>query len=147
MIYCTFFVADMMFGVDVREVQEVNRFQTMTHVPLAPSVIRGLINLRGQVVTAIDLRRTLGFADGADGPPPVNLVVTTDDGPVSLLVDQIGDVMHLDPAIMEAPPHQLDPKIRRLIRGIYKLQGRLMMILHTPHAVESIGISKSEATS
>jgi len=146
MITCTFFVADLMFGVDVAEVQEVNQSITMTGVPLAPSVIRGLINLRGQVVTAVDLRRLLGFPDEGSEPPPVNLVVQTSEGPVSLLVDQVGDVMQLDPMAMEPPPKQLSPTLRGLTHGIYKLDQKLMLILNTSHAVKAAGVTTAEAT-
>ena len=88
--FSTFFVADLFFGVDVLRVQEVLRFQQMTHVPQAPGVIEGLINLRGQIVTAIDLRRRLGLPPRSGDQMPMNMVVRTDDGAVSLLVDEIG---------------------------------------------------------
>src|SRR5215475_11272759 len=93
--YCTFYVDGHYFGLDVLHVQEIIRFQEMTRVPLAPAVVRGLINLRGQIVTAIDLRRRLEFPDRPAGQLPVNVVVTTDDGAVSLLVDEIGDVLEV----------------------------------------------------
>src|ERR1700690_3530242 len=80
--FSTFFVADFFFGVDVLRVQEVLRFQQMTHVPQAPGVIEGLINLRGQIVTAIDMRRRLRLPPRAEGQMPTNMVVRTDDGAV-----------------------------------------------------------------
>ena len=91
--YCTFYLDGHYFGVDVLKVQEVIRYQEMTRVPLAPPVVRGLINLRGQIVTAIDLRRRLDLPDRPADQLPVNVVVQTDDGAVSLLVDEIGDVL------------------------------------------------------
>src|SRR3954454_16474957 len=105
--YCTFTVDGHYFGVDVLRVQEVIRAQPMTRVPLAPPVVRGLINLRGQIVTAIDLRRRLGMPDRAADRPPVNVVVRTDDGAVSLLVDEIGDVIAPPEAAFERPPATL----------------------------------------
>src|SRR3954454_4627156 len=100
--YCTFYLDGSYFGLDVLHVQEVIRHQEMTRVPLAPPVVRGLINLRGQIVTALDLRRRLELPDRpADQPPPVNVVVRTDDGAVSLLVDDIGDVLVVDEALFE----------------------------------------------
>ena len=81
--YCTFFVAGHYFGLDVLKVQEVIRYQAMTRVPLAPPVVRGLINLRGQIVTAIDLRRRLELDERPADQLPVNVVVQTDDGAVS----------------------------------------------------------------
>src|SRR5579863_1463675 len=80
--FSTFFVADLFFGVDVLRVQEVLRFQEMTRVPQAPGVIEGLINLRGQIVTAIDMRRRLGLAPRAEGQTPMNMLVRTEDGAV-----------------------------------------------------------------
>src|ERR1700760_168969 len=91
--FCTFYVDGHYFGLDVLKVQEIIKYQELTRVPLAPPVVRGLINLRGQIVTAIDLRRRLDFPDRPPGQLPINVVVQTDDGAVSLLVDEIGDVL------------------------------------------------------
>src|SRR5271166_5637497 len=96
--YSTFFVADLFFGVDVLNVQEVLRFQPMTPVPQAPGVIEGLINLRGQIVTAIDMRRRLRLPPRGGEQMPMNMVVRTGEGAVSLLVDEIGDVLDVDEA-------------------------------------------------
>src|SRR5438132_562711 len=93
--FATFFLESLFLGVEVLKVQEVIRYQEMTRVPLAPAMIQGLINLRGQIVTAIDLRRRLQLPPRTDGRLPMNVVVRTDDGPVSLLVDSIGDVVEL----------------------------------------------------
>src|SRR5215831_18399742 len=93
--YCTFYVAGHYFGLDVLKVQEIIRYQEMTRVPLAPPVVRGLINLRGQIVTAIDLRRRLELKERPADQFPVNVVVQTEDGPFSLLVDEIGDVINV----------------------------------------------------
>jgi purine-binding chemotaxis protein CheW len=132
----TFFVADRFFGVDVLRVQEVLRAQQMTRVPLAPAVIEGLINLRGQIVAAIDLRRRLGLGPRPAGREPMNVVVRTDDGAVSLLVDEIGDVLEVDAAVWERPPENLEAGARELIRGVYKLKERLLLVLDVDRAVE-----------
>lgn len=134
--FCTFLLAGHHFGVDVTSVQEVIRAQEMTRVPLTPPVVRGLINLRGQIVTALDLRRRLDLPDRPDGDPPVNVVVRTDDGAVSLLVDEIGDVLDVPEAAFERPPETLAGPARDLIRGAYKLDGRLLLILDTDRAVD-----------
>ena len=134
--FCTFLLAGHHFGVDVTSVQEVIRAQEMTRVPLTPPVVRGLINLRGQIVTAIDLRRRLDLPDRTDGDPPVNVVVRTDDGAVSLLVDEIGDVLDVPEGAFERPPETLTGPARDLIRGAYKLDGRLLLILDTDRAVD-----------
>src|SRR6185436_963350 len=90
--YCTFFLDGLFFGVEVQHVQEVIRYQEMTRVPLAARVVSGLINLRGQIVTAIDLRRRLALPELPGGKLPMNIVVRTEDGIVSLLADEVGDV-------------------------------------------------------
>jgi purine-binding chemotaxis protein CheW len=132
----TFFVADLFFGVDVLRVQEVLRFQQMTHVPQAPDVIEGLINLRGQIVTAIDLRRRLRLPPRTGDQTPTNMVIRTDDGAVSLLVDEIGDVLDVDAATYERPPENLDPAAREIIHGVYKLKDRLLLVLDTERTVD-----------
>jgi purine-binding chemotaxis protein CheW len=134
--FSTFFVADMFFGVDVLHVQEVLRFQQMTAVPQAPGVIEGLINLRGQIVTAIDMRRRLKLPPRAPDRTPMNIVVRTLDGAVSLLVDEIGDVLQMDASTYERPPDNLDPAARELIRGVYKLKDRLLLVLDEERTVD-----------
>ena len=135
--FCTFYVEGLCFGIGVREVQEVIRYQEMTRVPLAASVVRGLINLRGQIVTAIDLRRRLGLPDptAASDHLPMNLVVRTDDGVVSLLVDEIGEVVEVDEDSFERPPPTLEGVARELVRGVYKREGSLLLVLDTARAV------------
>jgi purine-binding chemotaxis protein CheW len=133
--FCTFFLQNQFFGVPVHEVQEVIRYKEMTRVPLVPPVIRGLINLRGQIVMALDLRQRLGMERRADSELPMNVVVRTDDGAVSLLVDEIGDVLEADEEHFERPPETLQGQARELVRGVYKLQERLMLVLDTARAV------------
>ena len=134
--FSTFFVADLFFGVDVLHVQEVLRSQQMTSVPQAPDVIEGLINLRGQIVTAIDMRRRLRLPPRGGAGAPMNIVVRTEDGAVSLLVDEIGDVLDVDPSTYERPPENLDPAARELIRGVYKMKDRLLLVLDAERTVE-----------
>lgn len=134
--YCTFYADDMYFGIWVREVQEVLQYQDMVRVPLASPVVRGLINLRGQIVTAIDLRRRLDLPDRSDDVDPMNVVVRTDDGAVSLLVDQIGDVVEVDESTFESAPETLRGRARELIEGVYKLDGQLLLILDPHKAID-----------
>ena len=133
--YCTFVVAGQHFGVGVQDVQEVIRYQHMTRVPLASGEIGGLINLRGQIVTAIDVRRRLGLPDRPAGQRPMNVVIRTDDGAVSLLVDEIGEVLDVEPDAYEPCPETLAGVARELIAGVYKLDGRLLLVLDTTRAV------------
>jgi purine-binding chemotaxis protein CheW len=117
--------------VGVEKVQEVIRYQEMTRVPLAPLVVKGLINLRGQIVTAVDLRRRLGLRERASAELPMNVVIRHEDGAVSLLVDEIGDVLEVEEESFELPPGTLSGESRELIRGVYKLKGSLLIALDT----------------
>jgi purine-binding chemotaxis protein CheW len=92
-------------------------------------VVRGLINLRGQIVTAIDLRRRLGLTPLGADDRPMNVVIRSDDGAVSLLVDEIGEVVEMDDADLEAPPETLSPVIREAITGIRPMRDRLLLLL------------------
>lgn len=141
--FCTFFLKGQFFGVPVQLVQEVIRYQEMTQVPLVPQVIRGLINLRGQIVMAIDLRRRLGIENRAEGELPMNVVVHTDDGAISFLVDEISDVREVDESSFELPPPTLRAEARELVRGVYKLPERLLLELDIKRAIAS---SSEEAT-
>ena len=134
--FATFFVCDLFFGVDVLRVQEVLRSQPMTRVPLAPDVIEGLINLRGQIVPAVDMRRRLLLQPRESGQAPMNMVIRNEDGAVSLLVDEIGDVLEIGGSDFEEPPTNLNAAARDLIRGIYKLKDRLLLVLDTERAVD-----------
>ena len=137
--FCTFFVNGLFFGVEVLKVQEVIRYQDMTRVPLAPAMIQGLINLRGQIVTAIDLRRRLELAPREVAQLPMNVVVRGDDGAVSLLVDEIGDVVEIQDDIYERPPETLKGVARELVQGVYKLKERLLLVLDTEKTINLTG--------
>lgn len=142
--FCTFFLEGSLFGVPVPQVQEVIRFHEMTRVPLAPDVVEGMINLRGQIVIAIDLRRKLSLHARADGELPVNVVVRSADGAVSLMVDEIGDVVEVEDSTFEAPPETLRGAVRAMILGVHKLQGRLMHVLDTEKACQ-VGLTEVAA--
>jgi purine-binding chemotaxis protein CheW len=133
--YCTFYLDGHFFGVEVMKVQEVLRYQEMTRVPLAPEEVRGLINLRGHIVTAIDMRRRLKLKERAEGEVPMNVVVRTEDGEISLLVDEIGDVLEVDDSTFERPPETIDETTRELVRGVYKLPDKLLLVLDSEKVV------------
>lgn len=125
----TFSVDGRWFAIDVARAQEVLPIMPMTRVPLAPPAIEGLINLRGQIVTAIDLRRRFGFPPSSNDRPPMNLVVNLSGGLISLLVDEMGEVLQVDEDSFESPPATLDGTLRELITGAYKLPSRLLVTL------------------
>ncbi len=133
----TFRLDGDLYGVEVEHVQEVLRSQGLTRVPLAPPAVAGLINLRGQVVTAIELRERLGRPPRPAGTDAVVIVVRLHGEAVSLLVDSIADVVDVDAADFEAPPDTLDGQARELIRGAYKLDGTLLLALDVQKAVGS----------
>lgn len=134
--YCTFVLDDHLFGVPVSSVQEVLRAQAVTPVPLSASEVSGLINLRGQIVTSVELRQRLGLPPRGAEDPSVNIVVTTSDGGrVSLVVDEIGDVLEPSPEDFETPPDTVPATIRPLVDGVCKLDHRLMLVLDTELAV------------
>jgi purine-binding chemotaxis protein CheW len=107
----------------------------MTRVPLAPKLIGGLINLRGQIVTAIDLRLRLALPERNAGELPMNVVARSEDGAVSLLVDEIGDVVEVSDDVFEQPPDTLQGEARELVRGVYKLKQRLLHVLALQQAI------------
>ena len=133
--YTTFFLNNLFLGVEVLKVQEVIRYQQMTPVPLAPEMIEGLINLRGQIVTAIDRRRRFAFPALATERRPMNVVIRCEEGPVSLLVDEIGDVIEVDDETCEPPPDTVRGGARELITGVHQLKDRLLLILDTDRAI------------
>ncbi len=135
--FCTFYLDGLMFGVDLERVQEVIRYLEITEIPLAPRVISGLMNLRGQIVMGIDLRRRLDLPDRAQGAHPMNVVIRSGDGAVSLLVDDIGDVVEVSEDCFERPPETLQGKVREVIVGVHKLDKQLMHVLSTEKACET----------
>ncbi|HHN74718.1 MAG TPA: chemotaxis protein CheW [Acidobacteria bacterium] len=143
--YCTFEVEDLFLGVEVSTVQEVIRHQQMTRIPLAPRAVEGLINLRGKIVTAVDLRTRMQLGPRPEGSLPMNVVVHNGEGTVSLLVDRIGDVIEVEPATVDAPPPTLQGRARELIRGVYKLDDRLLLILDVGKAA-AVGCADAVAS-
>lgn len=133
--FATFYLHGFFFGVDVLKVQEVIRHLEMTRIPLAHVMVQGLINLRGQIIPAIDLRRRLEFPAREEHRLPMNMVVRTEDGGFSLLVDEIGDVIEVPESCYERLPPTVVGAARELIQGVYKLKGRLLLILDAERTV------------
>ena len=133
--FCTFYVGDLFLGIEVERVQEVLRDSDITPVPTAPASVRGLINLRGQIVTAIDLGTRFGIADREGGSSTV-LVLDAGSSLLSFVVDRAGDVVEVNDESLEKPPDTLKGEARRLIRGTYKLQKKLLLVLDVENALE-----------
>ena len=133
--FCTFHVGDLYLGIEVERVQEVIRDGDITPVPTAPPWVRGLINLRGQIVTAIDLGTRFGKTD-RDNESSTVLVLDVGSTLLSFVVDRAGDVVEVNDESFEPPPDTLKGEARRLIRGTYKLQKQLLLVLDVEHALE-----------
>jgi len=142
--FCTFYLDNLFFGVGVEHIQEVLRYHEMTPVPLAPDVIEGFINLRGQIVPALDLRRRLNVDKKTDGVNPMNVVVTINGEVVSLLVDKIGDVLDVDDSLFETPPETLSGNTKEVIHGAYKLEERLLLVLNIEKVLEIFTLEDKE---
>jgi len=125
---CGFRIEDGYYAISVLDVQEVIKPQRVTTVPLAPSYVRGLINLRGQIVTSISLKILFGMEDHA-ADEHMNIIVRSADSLYALVVDEILDVIDVERDKFEGTPDTLDPAIRRYIKGVYKLDKRLQILL------------------
>ncbi len=143
--YCTFHVGSLFLGLEIERIQEVLREASITRVPLAPPEVRGLINLRGQIVTAIDLRRRFGLEDPPADETPTTLVLRFDNELVSLVVDRAGDVVDVGEEVFEDPPDTLKGARRQLIRGAFKLEHRLLLALDVANALAVGGPRKPSA--
>jgi purine-binding chemotaxis protein CheW len=132
--FCTFYLENYLFGIELLKVQEVIQHLELTEVPLAPFVVRGLMNLRGQIVLGVDLRRQLELPERSQDKAPMNVVVRAGEDAVSLLVDDIGDVVEVGEETFEPPPETLRGKVRSMILGVHKLDKQLMHVLDTERA-------------
>ncbi|MEM7337936.1 MAG: chemotaxis protein CheW [Actinomycetota bacterium] len=132
---CTFHLGELYLGIDVREVQEVIQGLEITPVPHADAAVDGLINLRGQIATTIDLRRRFRLEERPDDHNPVHVVVRSAGEWMSLLVDSIGDVLEVSAENYEAPPETVDKLSRDLILGAYKLEDELLLMMNIDVAV------------
>ena len=135
---CTVLIGGTWYGLPVERLQEVIRHLGVTPVPLAPALVAGLINLRGQIVEALDPRVPLGSVPAAPDRPPVNVVLRTPSGPVSLLADDVGDVLEITEDSAEPPPPTVSEAARRLISAACKLEERLLPILDVDRVVEGL---------
>lgn len=133
---CTFDVDSLFIGIQISRIQEILRPQPVTPVPLTSSVILGLMSLRGQIVPVINLAERLGVQLQDGGAEAFNVLIRTPDGPVSLLVDSVGDVVEVSADAFEPAPDTLRSSLRSLIRGAYKLEKRLLLALDAEAAIQ-----------
>lgn len=126
--FTTFTVNGECFGIEISKVQEVAGVPVLSHVPLAPPFVKGLVNLRGQIATAMGLREIFNLSK-SEGSETMSVVCRIDGNLVALVVDQIGDVIEVDNSMFEQAPDTIVAGIRRYLKGVYKLNGRLLSIV------------------
>ena len=127
--FCTFYIDRLLFGIEAVVVQEVLLHQKLTPVPLAPNDVLGVINLRGQIITAIDLRKRLGFESGNDAAISVSIVTHVQDELVSFMVERIAEIVEIDIEELEVIPDTLEGSARELLIGAFKMPEQLLLIL------------------
>ncbi len=139
----TVMLDQQIFGIPILQVQDVLGTQTVTHIPLAPPEIVGSLNLRGRIVTAIDMRKRLGLSQRPENVTGVSIVVEYEGELYSLIFDKVGDVMNLNIGDFESNPSTLDPYFRAVSDGIYRLSGQLLVVLDVPKLLSGIGHNAS----
>ncbi|RYF11179.1 MAG: chemotaxis protein CheW [Deltaproteobacteria bacterium] len=140
----TFYVDGKIYGIDVMQVQGVGQAPLLTPMPLAPMFVKGLINLRGQIVTAIGLRE-LFAADPADSAAEtMSIVCTHEHALLSLLVDSVGDVMDIDETAIEEVPSTVDGVIKRFMEGVYAQDGNLISVLGVNRIAQALNAKEGD---
>ena len=134
--YVTMTIGGHMFGLPIFRVQDVFVPVGLTRVPLAPPEVAGILNLRGRVVTAIDMRSRLDFGEREPGTPVMAIGIEFKGESYGLLVDAVGEVMQLHNSACEAKPTNLDPRLSRVAAGIYRLEGQLMVVLDVDRVLD-----------
>ena len=131
----TFFIGNSLIGIDIKQIQEINRNLHLTRVPQADKQVRGVVNLRGDVVTVLDLRVVFGLESIEIGRDSRNIIVTDSEEHIGLLVDRIADVVQITTDQIDAPPANLRGLSGRFFRGVHQLENELLLILDTDHVL------------
>jgi purine-binding chemotaxis protein CheW len=134
--YATAMIGGQLFGLPISRVQDVFMPERMTRVPLAPDDVAGVLNLRGRIVTAIDMRARLGLPKNDDGKPPMAMGVDLRGESYGLLIDSIGEVLKLPDDGREVNPVNLDPRMAKMAEGVHRLEGQLMVVLDVDRVLE-----------
>ena len=142
----SFHIGDMEVGIEVHKIQEINRDNDFIPVPHAPDAVRGVLNLRGEVVTTLDLRRLLGLPPAEITTESRNLVIAHQGERIALLVDRISDIVRVPTDQVEARPENFSDIEGKYFEGVCKLDGRLVAILHVEGtlSLEAIGLEDPE---
>lgn len=137
-LICTFYLNSTLYGIEIEHVQEVGQLTSIVPVPLAPTTIRGLVNLRGQIITVLDLHRLLELqptectpdisTNAADAS--TNIIVRWNQEALGLVVDRIGEVIEIDPVKVEPIPANVTPNEASSLTGIYTLPSQILHLLN-----------------
>ena len=141
--YATFYVGNFFFGIPIAVGVEVTRGQEITPVPLGPKEVAGFFNLRGQIVTAINMRTRLGLPEDPNGSDSLSIFFQDQDHLFALLVDRVGDFTEVDSDTFEETPTNLDANARELIVCVHKLSDKLLLVLDTNKIVAGINLVQS----
>jgi len=134
--YVTAMIGGQLFGLPILRVQDVFMPERLTRMPLAPPEIAGVLNLRGRIVTLIDMRGRLGLDKRNDGAASMAIGVESRGESYGLLIDSVGEVLKLDDNAREANPINLDPRLARVSAGIHRLEGQLLMVVDVDRVLE-----------
>jgi purine-binding chemotaxis protein CheW len=134
--YVTAMIGGQLFGLPISRVQDVFMPERLTRVPLASQEIAGVLNLRGRIVTVVDMRARLGLPRAEDGKPPMAVGVDLRGESYGLLIDTIGEVLRLSESSREENPVNLDPRMAKLAGGVHRLDGQLMVVLDVDRVLE-----------
>jgi len=134
--YVTAMIGGQLFGLPILHVQDVFKPERLTRVPLAPQEIAGVLNLRGRIVTLIDMRSRLGLGKRADDVPSMAIGVESRGESYGLLIDSVGEVLKLDDETREPNPINLDPRLARVSAGIHRLEGKLLMVVDVDRVLD-----------
>ena len=143
--FVSIYIEGQLFGIPVLQVQDVLGPSELTAVPLAPSEVAGVLNLRGRIVTAIDVRRRLGLPERSSDTPAMSIVVDLDGEPYSLLIDSVGEVLTISPDGLEPCPATLSARWREVSSGIHRQGDQLLVILQVDRLLDFSGATSAAA--
>ena len=128
------YLGEQVFGIPITKVQDVLDSFQLTRVPIAPPYIAGVANLRGRIVTAIDLRKRINDASPS-GESSMNVVLELNSELYSILVDRVGDVLTVEDNALEEPPVTLKQELKQVMHSVYQLSGSIMIVLHVDRII------------
>jgi purine-binding chemotaxis protein CheW len=138
--FSTFWVDERLYGVNIQMVQEITKSMNVTDVPLAPNYIKGLINLRGQIATAVGLKELFELPTSDKESGKINVVCKSESYLISLVVDEVGDVLELEDQQFEMTPETVSPKVSRFMTGVYKLPNNLLSVIDIKKIIDFLNV-------